>query len=132
MILVTTRQISLYGLGVRVGEADHPEPPKSLLRRHLVDHTSKKMAARISVSPSPRATLFDVDVPSSVPPTVPASSGEVAHVEVAQDDNGRMKVADVVAEVQEGEFESIVMFQVSGSRCCLSVTLRVTMSRWSV
>ena len=100
ILATTTRQISLYGLrGVRVGEASHPGPPKSLLRRQLLDHTSRNVAARISVSPSPRATLFDVDVPSSIPPTVPASSGAVAHVEVAQGDSGRVRVADVVAEV---------------------------------
>ena len=82
-----------------MGEASHPGPPKSLLRRQLLDHTSRNVAARISVSPSPCATLFDVDVLSSIPPTVPASSGAVAHVEVAQGDSGRVRVVDVVDEV---------------------------------
>ena len=77
-----------------VGEASHPGPPKSLIRMHLVDHTSRNVVARVSVSPSPRATVFHVDVPSSVPPTVPASAGAVAHVEVAQGDSGRVRVAD--------------------------------------
>ena len=69
----TSRQISLCGLrGVRVGEASHPGPPKSLIRRHLVDHTSRNVVARISVSPSPRATVFHVDVPSSEPTDSPS------------------------------------------------------------
>ena len=54
-----------------------------------------------------------MDLPSSVPPTVPASSGAVAHVEVSQGDSGRVRVADVVAEVvsrRSGESQATVMF----------------------
>ena len=105
----------MHGLrGVRVGEVSHPGPPKPLLRRYPVDNIARNVVARIDVSSSPGATLLDEDVPSSVPPTVPASSGAVreargdhvsmVHVEPAQgvDDGFGARVAEVVVEVASG------------------------------
>ena len=56
-----------------LAEASHPGPPKSLLRRYPVDQIARNVAARVDVSSNPRSTLYDEE--SSVPPTVPASSG---------------------------------------------------------
>ena len=81
-------KISLYGL--RGVEASHPWPPKSLLRRQLLDHISRNVAARQCVTES-TCYVVRCGCPSSIPPTVPASSGAVV--------TGRVRVADVVAVV---------------------------------
>ena len=58
MILPNARQVSLYGYrGVRVGEASHPGPPKSLLRRYTVDQTARNVAAPLDVSSNPQQAL---------------------------------------------------------------------------
>ena len=58
LILPNARQVSLCGYrGVQAGEASHPGPPKSPLRRYPVDQIARNVAARVDVSSNPRSTL---------------------------------------------------------------------------